>query len=340
MIRVMPAAKPNVFNIPASAPFLPALIDALIVKEVPGFPFLPDPLALAGATLYLPTLRACRLAREVFLDKLARDAAILPRIVPLGDIDEDELAFADSAIADAALALPPALGGLERTMPLAALILRWADTIAPRERGETPLVANNPATAFALAQDLARLMDDMTTRQVSWDRLDKLVPDEFDKYWELTLNFLKFIRDNWPPFLQEQGRIEPAERRDRLIEAEAARLANSSDPVIAAGSTGSMPATATLLATIAKLPQARWCCLVDTNLDDATWAMIRGADRHGHPQFAMAAFQAHRLARRCKTLAGHATRARAHRLRSVAARRGQRTLKDWATPFAGMPMRR
>ena len=112
-------------------------------------------------------------------------------------------------------------------MPLAALILRWADTIAPRERGETPLVANNPATAFALAQDLARLMDDMTTRQVSWDRLDDLVPDEFDKYWELTLNFLKFIREQWPPFLAEQARIEPAERRDRLIAAEAGGLAKS-----------------------------------------------------------------------------------------------------------------
>ena len=66
MIHAMPAAKPNVFNIPASAPFLPALIDALRAgKLVPGFPASDDPLALAGATLYLPTRRACRLARDV-----------------------------------------------------------------------------------------------------------------------------------------------------------------------------------------------------------------------------------------------------------------------------------
>ena len=64
-----PAAKPNVFNIPASAPFLPVLIDALRAgKLVPGFPASQDPLELARATLYLPTRRACRLAREVFLD--------------------------------------------------------------------------------------------------------------------------------------------------------------------------------------------------------------------------------------------------------------------------------
>jgi inactivated superfamily I helicase len=34
----MPTAKPNVFNIPASAPFLPALIEALRAgRLVPGF---------------------------------------------------------------------------------------------------------------------------------------------------------------------------------------------------------------------------------------------------------------------------------------------------------------
>ena len=37
------------------------------------------------------------MAREIFLDVLKTDAAILPRIVALGDIDEDELAFAEEA---------------------------------------------------------------------------------------------------------------------------------------------------------------------------------------------------------------------------------------------------
>jgi len=175
MLARMPASRVNVFNIPASAPFLPVLVDALRDgRLVPGFPAGGDPLELARATIYLPTRRACRLARDVFLDRLGAEAAILPRLVPLGDIDEDEIAFAEAAaeLAEAALQLPDALAGLDREMPLAALILRWAQTIAPRTRGETPLVANSPATAFALAKDLARLMDDMTTRQVDWARLD------------------------------------------------------------------------------------------------------------------------------------------------------------------------
>src|SRR5437764_3447271 len=97
-IRTMTRPSPRVLTIPASAPFLPTLIAALAEgRLVPGFSAGSNPLTLAGATLYLPTRRACRLARDVFLDVLGTEAAILPRIVPLGDIDEDEIAFAEAA---------------------------------------------------------------------------------------------------------------------------------------------------------------------------------------------------------------------------------------------------
>ena len=82
---------------------------------------------------------------------------------------EDELAFAEmaaGAIAADALALPPALGGLERRLLLAQLVRKWA--AAPEVRGSSgiPLVAQTPAAACALADDLARLIDDMTMRGV------------------------------------------------------------------------------------------------------------------------------------------------------------------------------
>src|SRR5271170_7665084 len=121
---------PRVFTIPASAPFLPTLIEALTGGRL-GFDIGRDPLALAAATLYLPTRRACRLAREAFLDILKSDAAILPRIVALGDIDEDEIAFAEAAsgdIAAEALALPGALGPFERRLLLTQLVTKWAQS--------------------------------------------------------------------------------------------------------------------------------------------------------------------------------------------------------------------
>src|SRR5690606_16804077 len=158
---------------------------------------------------------------------------------------EDELVFAEAARGAAALDLPQALGGLERRLILARLVLKWAQAPGLRRPGHHPLVAQSPAAALALADALARLMDDMATREVDWRRLDGLVPDHVDRYWQLTLDFLRIARDTWPALLEEAGLVEPAVRRDRLIAAEVERLAaGTGGPVIAAGSTGSMPATA------------------------------------------------------------------------------------------------
>jgi ATP-dependent helicase/nuclease subunit B len=291
----------RVFNVPASAPFLRTVIAALVDGGlVKGFDARAHPKRLAQATLYLPTRRAGRMAREIFLDVLGVDAVVLPRIVALGDIDEDELEFAQAA-ADAELTsldTPPALGGVHRRLLLAQLIAAWARQLKPGDPTQAPLVIGGPASTLALADDLARLMDDMVTRGVDWKALDGLVPDALDQYWQLTLRFLNIAKDVWPGILAAHGRIEPAARRDLLIEAEAARLSrHHQGPVIAAGSTGSMPATAKFLEVIAGLPQGAVVLPgLDTDLDDAAWQSIGGvkdaqgkisATASNHPQFAM-----------------------------------------------------
>ena len=79
--------------------------------------------------------------------------------------------------------------------------------------------------------------------------------------------------------------------------------------MIAAGSTGSMPATAKLLATIAQLPHGAVVLPgLDTDLDEASWKLIAGdaddkthdgAPAASHAQFAMHALLDHlKLARR------------------------------------------
>jgi ATP-dependent helicase/nuclease subunit B len=288
----------RVCSVPLSVPFLRTVISALIDgRLVDGFEARSNPASLAEATLYLPTRRAVRVAREVFLDELKADAAILPRIVPLGDIDEDELAFAGEAEqldGSAPLDIPPRLGELDRRLTLAHLVTAWA-------KGSTvaPLVVGGPASTLALASDLARLIDDMVTRGVDWDQLDGLVPDNLDEYWKLSLDFLRIARKLWPDHLKEIGKIEPAARRDMLIAAEAERLTrHPKGPVIAAGSTGSMPATAKFLHAVAKLPHGAVVLPgLDTDLDEESWNGI-GGERNdegkfvkhpasNHPQFAM-----------------------------------------------------
>src|SRR3979411_2337132 len=227
----------RVFSVPVSVPFLRTVIAALVDgRLVDGFEARAHPEKLARATLYLPTRRAGRMAREIFLDVLKTDAVVLPRIVALGDIDEDELAFAEEAEqyrGAAPLDIPPKLGELDRRLTLARLVAAWA-----RSPVSAPLVVGGPASTLALAGDLARLMDDMVTRGVGWEALDGLVPDQLDKYWQHSLEFLQIARQAWPAHPSEIQKIEPAARRDLLIAAEAARLtAHHDGPAIAAGPT-------------------------------------------------------------------------------------------------------
>jgi len=292
----------RVLSVPLSVPFLRTVITALVDGDlVKGFEARTQPERLAQATLYLPTRRAGRLAHGIFLDVLGADAAILPRIVALGDIDEDELAFSEDSEPGgiAPLDIPPRLGELERRLALTRLVAGWA-----KSPDVSSLVVGGPASTLALAGDLARLIDDMVTRGVDWASLDNLVPDQFDEYWQHTLVFLKVAREHWPAFLAETNRIEPAARRDLLIDAEAARLtAHHDGPVIAAGSTGSMPATAKFLQVVARLPHGAVVLPgLDTDLDDEAWKSIGGIkDAQGrfttlpasnHPQYAMHALLA------------------------------------------------
>src|SRR6202047_592702 len=288
----------RVFSVPVSVPLLRTVISALVdCRLVDDFEARTHPEKLAQATLYLPTRRAGRMAREMFLDELGSEAALLPRIVALGDIDEDELAFAEEPEpfgGAAPLDIPPPLGEPIGRLTLAKLVAAWA-----KRPVLAPQVVGGPASTLALAGDLARLMDDMVTRGVGWDALNGLVPDQLDKYWQYSLEFLQIARQAWPAHLQEIERIEPAARRDLLIDAEAKRLtAHAGGPVIVAGSTGSMPATAKFLHVIASLPQGAVILPgLDTDLDDEAWQTIGGIrDAQGkfttppasnHPQYAM-----------------------------------------------------
>src|SRR5947209_1743712 len=284
----------RVFNVPSSVPFLRSVIAALVEgRLIAGFEARGRPERLAEATLYLPTRRAGRMAREIFLEVLGTDAVILPRIVILGAIDDYEASFAPDDIRGA-FELPPAFGELERRLLLAQIIWEWAKQLKPDDPTQAPLVVGGPASTLALAGDLARLMDDMATRKVDWNAFDGLVPEALDQYWQYTLRFLNVAKDVWPEILRAHGRIEPMARINRLIEAEARRLVvQHRGPVIAAGSTGSRPSSAELLHVIAGLPQGAVVLPgLDTDLDEEAWRLIGGdgavsTPASNHPQFAM-----------------------------------------------------
>lgn len=237
------------------------------------------PETLSRVTVLLPTRRACRALGEAFLRASDGKPLLLPRMTPLGDIDEDELGFGSlggGLDGDYRLDLDPAIPGLKRQMLLARLILSRKDR------------ATSPEQAVRLAQELANLLDQVHTERLTFDALAGLVDgDNLSEYWQKTLEFLTILTDHWPTILADEGALDPARRRNNLLEAQAAAWAKRppEGPVIAAGSTGSIPATADLLKTIANLPHG---ILVLPGLDreaaDAVWQNLAPS----HPQYGMA----------------------------------------------------
>ncbi|HEX8663735.1 MAG TPA: double-strand break repair protein AddB [Beijerinckiaceae bacterium] len=285
----------GVFTIPPGIPFLPALADALADGSLLGR-------RLDGteeAVVYLPTRRAARAFSEILAERGGGRARLLPRIVPLGDADRAEFELAAGSVEPAfeggALLAPP-IAPLERRLILARLIQGWAGTVDRallRLDPETPfLVPSSPADAVALAADLEGLMDSLAIEEVPWTEIAEAVETEFSHYFRLTLDFVRIAVESWPRILAERQASDPAARRDALIRAEAARLLRDRPhaPVVAAGSTGSMPATAALLAAIARLPNGAVVLPgLDRDLDDASWRKIGltrddGEPVHGHPQ--------------------------------------------------------
>ncbi|MCH8239403.1 MAG: hypothetical protein IIB62_04980 [Proteobacteria bacterium] len=87
------AAAPRLYTIAPSSPFLETLARAILEGDLPikgGPP--PEKLELSRWTILLPTRRAARALAETFLKISGESALLLPRIRPLGDVDEDALA--------------------------------------------------------------------------------------------------------------------------------------------------------------------------------------------------------------------------------------------------------
>jgi ATP-dependent helicase/nuclease subunit B len=284
----------RVFTIPAGVPFLETLAEALTSGRLVDYDR-GDPLALAGVTVLLPTRRATRAFRDMLVRHLSGDAAILPAIRPIGDVDEEDHLLAPSAepVADR-LALPAAVTPLERRLSLTQFILAWGRSVRRSLLALAPdeplLIPASAADAARLAGDLARLLDDIETAGVPWQRLRELVPADHAGYYQITLDFLKIIAEQWPAYLAGIGLVDPIARRDMLIRAAAQRL---SGPVVAAGSTGSIPATAALLKAISRHDQGAVVLPgLDQDMDAESWEAIgdprtAAPSAYGHPQFGL-----------------------------------------------------
>jgi ATP-dependent helicase/nuclease subunit B len=241
---IFAGAGPRLFSIEAGRPFLADLARA--VAAAAG----DDPLALADVEIFVPTRRAARGLVDAFVAAAPGGrASLLPRIRPLGDVDEDEFAL-EAAPEDAeALDLPPAISTLERRLILARFV-------AVAERASFNGQENWPA-ALAAAKELSALLDSFYAEEIDFAALADIDVGGHAAHWARSLDFLKIATRIWPDFLRANQLTDPAERRAALIDLSAKRFArlNPQTPVIVAGTTGSAPAVARLMGVVARLPK-------------------------------------------------------------------------------------
>jgi ATP-dependent helicase/nuclease subunit B len=240
-----------------------------------------NPLALAGMLILVPTRRSVRALREAFLRASNGKPTLLPRMAPLGDLDDGEV----EALSDDALALPPAIDGAERDALLSRLVAAF-----PGEDGR-PL-SQSAAQSLKLARELASLLDELAIDNVPFEKLETLVDGNFAHHWRRTLRFLSIVGEAWPQTLAERGQMDALERRTRSIQAQAERWRDTPPafPIVAAGSTGSQPATRELLTVIAGLPNGAVVLPgLDRDLDEESWRTLDPT----HPQFGLRELLAH-----------------------------------------------
>jgi len=273
-------ASPNVYTIPPHRAFADALAAGLIARSKG------DRLALARTTILLPNNRAQRTLTDAFVRRAEGGGLLLPRLVAIGDPELDDRLGAALDPADGDEPVPPAIEPIERQFMLARLVQR-----ARAQTGD-PIDA---AEAMRLAADLARVLDQLQIEEVRVASIAEAVAPELAQHWQASLAVLETILAHWPCLLASLGRIDLAERRNRLLDCAAKRWheQGSGAAIVAAGINVAVPAVARLLRSIAffdnglvvfagidcALPVAQWDALGPHDPESGKSAI------ETHPQF-------------------------------------------------------
>lgn len=232
-----------------------------------------DPLRLSAITLLLPTRRSCRTMREAFLRAAQGKPLLLPHMVPVGDPDPQT----HLSLAQAEAQLAPAVEPLHRHLILTRLVMACG-------LGDSPSLP--PDQASQLAAALAEFLDEVQTQRLDFSALDHLAPQDYAVHWQESVRFLSVLSQAWPGVLHDLGRMDPAERRNRILamRCDLWRENPPLDPIIAAGITGSIPSVADLLRVVAELPQGEIILPgLDLDLDEESWQLMEET----HPQHAL-----------------------------------------------------
>jgi ATP-dependent helicase/nuclease subunit B len=230
---------PKVYTIPPHRAFADALAAGLIAR------FGREKTGLARGIVLVPNNRAARAIADAFVRR-SQGGLLLPRLVPVGDEELEARIGGLLEPLDEGEPVPPAIEPVERLFLLARLVERHVEGV-------------DAAESLRLAEDLARTLDQLLVEEIDPARLRGFGADlpELSLHWQASLERLTIILDQWPRLLAERGRIDLADRRNRLLSAVERRwrAAPPAGFVVAGGITTTAPAVARLLGTVARLAE-------------------------------------------------------------------------------------
>lgn len=259
------AAK--IYNINAGASFVDVLAEHFLKY------YKNQPEELANVLFLLPNRRACQSLSEAFVRLKGLEPTILPQIVPIADIEEDEVFLTGQS--NILQNLSPEITKTERVFIFSKLI---------SQKPELGFGHLSLAQAYALAENLAALIDLSYNENLDFSRLSEIVPAEFAAHWQESLELLKIITEYWPQILRERNKADTVKRRNQLLEAELKlwQQSQTKQKIVVAGSTAAFPLQKQLVKTVLNLPNGEvWLYGLDSCLEDSGWAQID----ENHPQF-------------------------------------------------------
>lgn len=270
----------QIFTIPIDRPFLSDLIQGIFNR------FGEKPSDLKDLTIVLPTRRACRALKEAFFDEAPHQSMILPRILVLGDLSNDDIlplmAHHDSSsgMMKQLMALPNALSPFRRHLILTRLLVEAKEYVPSTLQG------------LHLAEDLSVLLDQIYAEEHDFQNLSNLVPDNFAAHWQVTLQFLQILTQVWPEILRAEQALDPMDLRNqqfRLIAKEWTK-APPQKPIVFAGVNLALSSAADMIRSALLSPSV---CLVLHGLDqvssDDYWTKIK----EDHPQYLLKKLLSH-----------------------------------------------
>ena len=218
---VSPPIRGKLYSISASQPFIETLARGILAqaKDKESSSDISSDISFAEWLVFLPTRRACvelrqallRLSAQTHDDKKAH-AVLLPRLLPLGDTDEEETE-------------QEAVSALQRRLLLAQLTEAWllAKAHAAHTSSAAAHTSSAPAASatISLARALERLQQDFALEEanpketLSADMV--MVPANCAVHWHEALDFLRIVIDKWPQMLEERGLQDPSVKRVRTL---------------------------------------------------------------------------------------------------------------------------